>query len=172
MRRVSRRVVVPLQSTAGRRRPGPRLHCNSTYPSLTSSSRVWGHGFRMASLRTLGWTRTSLGCASYVPALRYGNLQAGRPNIREQNMWWPKAECRGPRLRCGRVDVAACSGCQSTLLPRGVSVYSRQAVWPRRVARWCGGWILGSRPMPQNEFRPSMVRTRADWARTFAANYR
>ena len=57
-----------------------------------------------------------------------GNLQAGRPNIREQNMCWPKAECRGPRSRCGRVDVAACSGCQSTLLPRGVSVYSRQAV--------------------------------------------
>ena len=65
---------------------GPRLHYNSTYPSLTSSSRVWGHGFRMASLRTLGWTRASLGCASYVPALRYRNSQAGRPNIREQNM--------------------------------------------------------------------------------------
>ena len=48
-----------------------------SYPSLTSSSRVWGHGFPMASLQTLGWTHIS------VSAPRFGNMQAGRPIVCE-----------------------------------------------------------------------------------------
>ena len=74
-------LVAPGDGARRRRRLGPNLPPNN--PSLTSSSRVWGHGFRMASLLALRWTRISYECASYVPASRFVKLQAGRPKVRE-----------------------------------------------------------------------------------------